>query len=70
MITLQAVYTLEQTVEKPQDLSEKFALGRSRGKSDFPEGRSLEGKSDYPMDLPWANFQTTNFSKFISDFSN
>ena len=45
MITLQAVYTLEQTVEKPQDLSEKFALGRSRGKSDFPEGRSPEVKS-------------------------
>ena len=37
---------------------EKFALGRSRGKSDFPEGRSPEGKSDYPRDLPWANFQT------------
>ena len=33
-------------------------LGRSRGKSDFPEGRSPKGKSDYPRDLPWANFQT------------
>ena len=37
---------------------EKFALERSRGKSDFPEGRSLEGKSDYLRDLPWANVQT------------
>ena len=36
---------------------EKFALGKSRGKSDFPEGRSPEGKSDYLRDLPWANFQ-------------
>ena len=34
---------------------DKFALGRSRGKSDFPEGCSPEGKSDYPRDLPWAN---------------
>ena len=31
---------------------DKFALGRSQGKSDFPEGRSPEGTSDYPMDLP------------------
>ena len=38
---------------------EKFALGKSQGKSDFPEGRSPEGKSDYPRDFPWANFQTT-----------
>ena len=38
---------------------DKFTLGRSRGKSDFPEGRSPEGKSDYPRDFPWANFQTT-----------
>ena len=37
---------------------EKFALGRSRGKSDFPKGRSPEGKSDYPRDLPWANFHS------------
>ena len=37
---------------------EKFALGRSQWKSDFPEGRRPEGKSDYPRDLPWANFQT------------
>ena len=37
---------------------EKFALGRSRRKSDFPEGPSPEGMSDYPKDLPWANFQT------------
>ena len=37
---------------------EKFALGRSQGKSDFPEGRSRKGMSDYPRDLPWANFQT------------
>jgi hypothetical protein len=37
---------------------EKFALRRSRGKSEFPEGRSPEGKSDYPRDLLWANFQT------------
>ena len=36
---------------------EKFALGRFRGKSDFPEGRSPEGKSDYPRDLPWKNFK-------------
>ena len=34
---------------------EKFALGNSRGSSDFPEGRSPEGMSDYPRDLPWAN---------------
>ena len=27
-------------------------------KSDFPEGRSPKGKSDYPRDLPLANFQT------------
>ena len=37
---------------------EKFSLGKSRGKSDFPEGRSPKGKSDYPRDLLWANFQT------------
>ena len=36
----------------------KFALRKSRGKSDFPEGHSPEGKSDYPRDLQWANFQT------------
>ena len=36
---------------------EKVALGRSRGQSDFLEGRSPKGMSDYPRDLPWANFQ-------------
>ena len=35
-----------QTVEKIQELSKKFALGRS------------PGKSDYLRDLPWTNIQT------------
>ena len=39
-------WDLGQTVEKPQELS-----GKSWGKSDFPEVRNPEGKSDYPRDL-------------------
>ena len=35
---------------------EKFALGNSRGSSDFPEGRSPKGKSDDLREFPWANF--------------
>ena len=35
---------------------EKFALGNSRGSSDFPEGRSPEGKSDDPREFSRANF--------------
>ena len=31
---------------------DKFALGRSRGKSDFPERRSPEGNSDFFGTLP------------------
>ena len=52
-------------MEKPQELSGKSCprevpreIRLSRGKSDFPEGRSPEGKSDYPRDLPWTNSQT------------
>ena len=35
---------------------EKFALGNSRGSSDFPDWRSPEGKSDDPRVLSRANF--------------
>ena len=35
---------------------EKFALGNSRGSSDFPEGRSPEGKSDDPRESPRVSF--------------
>ena len=35
---------------------EKFAIGNSRGLSDFPEGHSPEGKSDDPREFPRANF--------------
>ena len=34
----------------------KFALGNSRGSSDFPVGRSLEGKSDNPKEFSRAIF--------------
>ena len=30
--------------------------GGPEGNQTFPEGCSPEGKSDYPRDLPWANF--------------
>ena len=35
---------------------EKVALGNSRGSSDFPEGRSPDGMSDYPREFPRATF--------------
>ena len=34
---------------------EKIALGNSRGSSDFPKGRSPEGKSDDPREFLRAN---------------
>ena len=43
---------LGQTVEKPQELSGKICL-----REVLREIRLSEGKSDYPRDLPWANFQ-------------
>ena len=48
---------LGQTLKSRRSCLEKFALGKSRGKSGFSEGRSPEGKSDYPKNLLWANFQ-------------
>ena len=55
-------------MEKPQKLSGKFALARSQEKSDFPEGRSPEEKSDDLRGLPWANFQTIPKAFPLSDF--
>ena len=40
---------------KSKWLPGKSCLGRSLGKSDFLEGRSPAGMSDYPGYLPWAN---------------
>ena len=46
----------EKTVESPEWLSEKFALGNSQGSSDFPSGLRPSGKSDDPREFPRANF--------------
>ena len=58
----QFMYTLTAQWDKQwksrRSFLEKFALGKSRGKSDFPERRSPEGRSDYSRDLAWENFQT------------
>ena len=51
---------MEQTMENQKGCLEIFALGRSRGKSDFSEGRSHEWKSDYPKDLP-AKYDSAKF---------
>ena len=45
----------DKQLKSPRCCLDKFALERSRGKSDFPKGHSPKGKSDYPRDLPWAN---------------
>ena len=57
--TSKQTYIWDKLWKSRRSSLEKFALGKSQGKSDFPEGRSPEGKSDYPRDFPWANFQTT-----------
>ena len=49
---------------------EKVALGNSRGLSDFPKGRSPEGKSDDPREFPRATFSRQPLRTFhcLSEF--
>ena len=50
--------TVGKTVEKPQELSGKVCTREVLREIRLSRGRSPKGKSDYPKDLSWANFQT------------